>query len=80
MKIGGYYKVAAIGARSWQRFATDGGLAPDEVVGRARHLCERAPMAFDAAAKALDDPTDAMAARLVDCVTTRAAACRAQLA
>ena len=79
MKIGGYYKLASIGTSAWRRFAVEAGLEPDLVIDRARYLTEHAPAAFTAAARALDDPSDAMSARLVDRVTSRAAECRTQL-
>lgn len=79
MKVGGTYRISAIRAGSWRRFASDAGLDPDRLLERAQSLVERAPAAFDAAVDALDDPSDPMADRLARAVAVRAVECQAQL-
>jgi serine/threonine-protein kinase HipA len=79
MKIGGYYRISSIGSRAWRRFATEAGLDADLVIEHATQLCERAPSAFAAAIDGLADPSDEVAARLLERVRERSLACAAQL-
>jgi serine/threonine-protein kinase HipA len=80
MKVGGYYRISSIRSSAWRRLAADTGLDPDQLIERARHLVEQASSAFSSAATELEDRTDPMAARLLDCVAARSVECRAALA
>jgi serine/threonine-protein kinase HipA len=78
MRIGGEYRIAALGARHWRRLAEDNGLDPDATVARVDELAARAPEAFKAAA--VDDADGDLAERLCQRIATHAERCRAALA
>jgi serine/threonine-protein kinase HipA len=78
MRIGGEYRIAAVGARHWRRLAESNGLDPDATVARVDELAALAPEAFQAAA--VDDADGDLAERLCERVTVHAERCRAALA
>jgi len=81
MKIGGEYRMRAVGRRNWERLARDIGAAPEAVVDLVRELVEALPDALaavrtEAAADGLDHP---VLARLQTAVASNAASCLARL-
>jgi serine/threonine-protein kinase HipA len=80
MKIGGDYSVSP-SRTTWLRAAAELGLAAEELVDRVQELAERAPDAFNEAAKASDvvELRRALPARLADLVAERADRCLRQL-
>jgi len=77
MRIGGEYRIAAIRARHWRRFAETNGLDPEATIARIDDLAARTPDAFKAAAHDTDGD---LGERLRQRVTAHASHCRAALA
>jgi serine/threonine-protein kinase HipA len=81
MKIGGEYRMRAVGRRNWERLAAEIGAAPDAVIALVREIVEALPDALagvraETAADGLDHP---VLARLQTAVATNAASCLARL-
>jgi serine/threonine-protein kinase HipA len=81
MKIGGEYRLAAIGGRHWRRFAEANGLDPARTLARVDSLAERVPGALAAAAgdEVVKELGSGLPSRLVDSVAGWATACRETL-
>jgi serine/threonine-protein kinase HipA len=75
MRIGGEYRVAAIGARHWRRLAESNRLDPEATLARVGELAARTPDAFKAVAT-----SDGLAGLLCERVTAHAERCGAALA
>lgn len=77
MRVGGNYRVGAIGRSTWERQADAMGLDREAVVVRAINMAKRLPDAFSDAARSFTDATgpNAFAALLAAKVTDRARSC-----
>lgn len=76
-RVGGKYRIEAIGRRQWEKFATESRLPKDEVVGVCREMAHELPQAVHAVADAarrdgLDHP---VVGRLADTLSARAERC-----
>lgn len=81
MRIGGEYRLAALAARHWRRFAAENDLDADTVLTRVRDLATRLP---DALTRAADSPTvraleTDLPARMVSRIGDWTKACRTRL-
>lgn len=81
MKIGGEFKVNAITARHWRRFAEATQLDPESVVAQVKRLAERLPAAFAYAAHEpqVKELGSGLPGRLSEAVKKRAGHCLAAL-
>lgn len=71
MKIGGHYRLSAIGSGSWRRLAEEVRVDPDRIIERARFLTSQLCDAFDQVAsdplvRGLESPLVARLVRAVD--------------
>jgi serine/threonine-protein kinase HipA len=81
MRIGGEYRIAAVTARHWRRFATDNQLDPDAVLDRIGSLAERLPdcLADATRSAAVQELDSDLPGRLLDRITAQVLRCRTAL-
>lgn len=77
MKLGGYYRLSAIGRSAWERLARDLRLDASMVVDRVRELAERVPDAFGEVCSddSVAELASSLPAQLLDAVAGRARRC-----
>jgi serine/threonine-protein kinase HipA len=80
MKIGGEYRITAIGRRHWDRFAEVNGLDAEVLRTRIMELADRLPAALQEAAGRIGDLRTELPGRLVEKVREHVARCRLALA